>query len=155
MEGRIAALEAELAALKAEAGDLRQRRSAAKDAHKQRVEGIRTGKAEPPLDPKKVAAAVEGGLGAAHALAAALRGGGDAGGAGGAAGGGSAAGGDAAALGVAVAGAEVPVKLLGAVQQVVELSHGQLAELGAKARFFRERLDKVSAVWCDLLLLRL
>ena len=135
MEGRIAELEAELALLKSEAGELRLRRSAAAQHHRARVEAIRSGKQASGASPEQIAAALQPALGALEGLAVAVSGG--------SGGGGAAVPADAAALSGEVVAAEVPVKLLGAMQQVVELSLGQLTELGGKARFYRERLDKV------------
>ncbi|KAI7843548.1 hypothetical protein COHA_002790 [Chlorella ohadii] len=136
VEARIRDLEAELAAAKAEAGDLRARRASAAQHHTLRLQQIRSGKTESGASPEEIAAAVQGGLGAVEGLAAAVRSGGAPAGAA------DAAPSDAAALAQAVVAAEVPVKLLGAMQQVVELSIAQLHELGGKAAFFRERLDK-------------
>ncbi|PSC75947.1 tRNA (guanosine(18)-2 -O)-methyltransferase isoform B [Micractinium conductrix] len=134
VEGRIAELEAELALLKSEAGELRLRRSAAAQHHRARVEAIRSGKQASGASPEQIAAALQPALGALEGLAVAVSGG--------SGGGGAAVPADAAALSGEVVAAEVPVKLLGAMQQVVELSLGQLTELGGKARFYRERLDK-------------
>ncbi|PRW32590.1 hypothetical protein C2E21_8239 [Chlorella sorokiniana] len=136
VEARIRDLEAELAAAKAEAGDLRTRRASAAQHHTLRLQQIRSGKGESGASPEEIAAAVQGGLGAVEGLAAAVRSGGAPAGAA------DAAPSDAAALAQVVVSAEVPVKLLGATQQVVELSIAQLHELGGKASFFRERLDK-------------
>ena len=150
VEGRIASLEAELAALKGEAGELRQRRTAAAQLHQHRLGQIRSGRAgDAGASPAAVAAAVQGGLGALDSLSASLRGeatsahaaSSSAGSA--AAGSGGGAADSAASLSQQVVAGEVPLKLLGAMQQVVELNLAQLHELGGKARFFRERLDKV------------
>ncbi|KAL4432192.1 hypothetical protein ABPG77_005954 [Micractinium sp. CCAP 211/92] len=134
VETRIASLEAELAALRAEAAELRERRASSAQHHKARLAGIRSGKPAAGASPAEIAAALQGGLGALTDLSGAVRAGGAPEGAAPAA--------DAAALAAEVVAAEVPVKLLGAMQQVVELSLQQLAELGGKARFYRERLEK-------------
>jgi hypothetical protein len=151
VEGRIASLEAELAALKGEAGELRQQRTAAAQLHQHRLGQIRSGRGgDVGACPAAVAAAVQGGLGALESLSASLRGeasahaaSSSAGSAAAGSGGGGAAADSAASLSQQVVAGEVPLKLLGAMQQVVELSLSQLHELGGKARFFRERLDKV------------
>lgn len=134
VEARIASLEAELATLRAEAAELRERRASSAQHHKARLSGIRSGKPAAGASPAEIAAALQGGLGALEGLSGAVRGGGLPAGA--------APASDAAALAAEVVAAEVPVKLLGAMQQVVELNLQQLVELGGKARFYRERLDK-------------
>ncbi|KAL4421449.1 hypothetical protein ABPG75_010740 [Micractinium tetrahymenae] len=135
VEARITSLEAELAALRAEAAELRERRATSVQHHKARLAGIRSGKPAAGASPAEIAVVLRGGLGALEGLTGAVR-------AGGAPGGGAAPAADAAALAAEVVAAEVPVKLLGAMQQVVELSLQQLADQGGKARFYRERLDK-------------
>jgi hypothetical protein len=144
IEFRIVSLEAELALLKREAGDLRARRAAAQQHHEHRLQAIRSGRPESGASPAEIAAAVSGGLASLHGLSAALLGGEEGAGRGEPAAAAAAAAKSAAALGQQVMEAEVPIKLLGAMQQVVELSLLQLHELGSKARFFQERLAKVS-----------
>lgn len=110
VEARIASLEAELAALRAEAAELRERRASSAQHHKARLAGIRSGKPAAGASPAEIAAALQGGLGALEGLSGAVRAGGAPAGAAPAA--------DAAALAAEVVAAEVPVKLLGAMQQV-------------------------------------
>ncbi|KAL4855669.1 hypothetical protein ACK3TF_003754 [Chlorella vulgaris] len=142
IEFRIVSLEAELALLKREAGDLRARRAAAQQHHEHRLQAIRSGRPESGASPAEIAAAVSGGLASLHGLSAALLGGEEGAGRGEPAAAAAAAAKSSAALGQQVMEAEVPIKLLGAMQQVVELSLLQLHELGGKARFFQERLAK-------------
>lgn len=136
VESRIASLEAELAGLRSEASDLKERRSQAAGHLKSRVQAIRTGKPAKGASPAEIAAALQSGLGAVEGLAGAVCAGGTA------SGNAAAPAADAAGLASEVVASEVPVKLLGAMQQVVELNMQQLAELGGKARFYRERLAK-------------
>lgn len=110
VEARIASLEAELATLRDEAAELRERRASSAQHHKARLSGIRSGKPAASASPAEIAAALQGGLGALEGLSGAVRGGGLPAGA--------APASDAAALAAEVVAAEVPVKLLGAMQQV-------------------------------------
>ena len=138
-EARIKRLEAELAVAKAEAGALRAQRSAAEQDHHRVVEQLTSGAAAAASAQAAgaVAAALEAGLGAARALQGAIEG---------AAGTKPAAhdAGAADALVQRLVAQEVPAKLVGAVQQVVDLNLALLQDLGGKAAFYRERLAQVS-----------
>eukprot|EP00887_Chlorella_sp_A99_P005716 scaffold1.g5716.t1 len=135
VEERIAKLEAELAAAKAEAGALRARRAATAQHHQKAVEALRAGGAGAAASATALAGALRAGLDAAAALRGAVE-------AAGAAAEPSAAadGSDAGAVAARLAAGEVPAKLVGAVQQVVDLNLAHLRELGSKATFYRERL---------------